>query len=574
MQPTAEPTSRPFLRRYGPLIAIVVVLAVIAGVVLATRGNSSSTSTGTTTTTGAAGGSHPAGVISWSQAKAEGKTKSINWGSRCDTTTGNLKYPYYFAGQCFAPYKGDNGGATYQGVTATSVKVVLYQAQPDDPILKYIEGAISDSDTNQQTVDTVKGYVKFLQAYYETYGRTVDLVPFVGTGTATDEVAARADATTIAEQIKPFAVLGGPILTAAFGQTIIANKIFCIDCLPSQPNTYYAQNSPYVIGLPMNADQGQIQLSNYIGQQLKGRPAAYAGSSTIKTQTRKFGLVYISTGQDAETQTDHFVASLAKVGVHLSARLAYQSPTTIDASGLIAQLKSAGVTSVIFSGDPVAPGPLTTAATSQNYFPEWIISGASALLTDTAIFARTYDQKQWSHAFGITTGAARTDPSVSGSTYLYHWFYGKNPPAATGAAVTVPLFSLLFAGLQATGPDLTPQNMLSGYFSLPKPPEAVTQPMITYGNKGIWPETDYQGIDDMTEIWWNPNVSGPDELNHQGKGLYEFVQGGKRYLPGAWPATPPDVFTTQGAVTIYRTIPPAESHPDYPSPSPAPTPPA
>jgi hypothetical protein len=574
MQPTAAPPSRSFLRRYGPLIAIVAVLAVVAGVVVATRSNSSSTSTGTSTTTAPAGGYHPAGVISWAQAEATGKTKSIKWGSRCDTTTGKLKYPYYFAGQCYAPYTGDNGGATYQGVTATSIKVVLYLAQPNDPILKYIEGSIADSDTNQQTTDTVKGYIKFLQTYSETYGRTIDLVPFVGTGEATDDVAARADATTIAETIKPFAVLGGPILTAAFGQEIIASKIFCIDCMPSQPNAYYAQHSPYVIGLPMNADQGQIQLSNYIGQQLKDRPAAYAGSAALKTQTRKFGLVYISSGQDAETQTDHFVASLAKVGVHLAARLAYTSPTTIDASGLIAQLKSAGVTSVIFSGDPVAPGPLTTAATNQNYFPEWIISGASAALTDTAIFARTYDQKQWSHAFGITTGAARTDPSVSGAIYLYHWFYGKNPPAATGGAVTVPLFSLLFAGLQATGPDLNPQNLLSAYFSLVKVPEAVSQPLITYGNHGIWPETDYQGIDDATEIWWNPTAYGPDELNHNGNGLYEFVDGGKRYLPGQWPATPPDVFNTKGAVTIYTKLPAAESVTAYPSPSPRPTPPS
>ena len=403
----------------------------------------------------------------------------------------------------------------------------------------------------------MQGYVRFLQTYYETYGRTIDLVPFVATGPATDDVAARADATTIAETIKPFAVLDGPILTAAFGQEIVANKIFCIDCMPSQPNSYYAQHAPYVIGLGMNADEAQIQLADYIGSQLKGRPAAFAGATAMHHETRKFGLVYISTGQDSEIQTNDFVQSLAKFGVTLSARLAYASPVTIDATGLIAKLKAAGVTSVIYSGDPVAPGPLTRAATNQGYFPEWIISGAA--LTDTAIFARTYDQRQWSHAFGISFLAARTDPSVSGSIYLYHWFFGKNPPAATGAAVTVPLIQLFFVALQGTGPDVTPANVLTALFAAPEPPEALTEPMITYGNHGIWPFTDYQGIDDATEIWWNPNVDGPDELNHQGKGLYEYVDGGKRYLPGQWPDTAPDVFNfTTGAVTIYETVPPSE----------------
>jgi hypothetical protein len=563
MQPTAPPPRGTFLRRYGPLIAILAVLAVVAGVVVATRGSGGSGNGPGTSNTVA--GSHSAGALSWSQAAAEGKTKSITWGSRCDTTTGKLKYPYYFAGQCYAPFTGNNGGATYQGVTARSVKVVLYLAEPHDPILTYIEGSIADTDTNQQTIETVQGYIKFLQAYYETYGRTIDLVPFVATGNATDVVAARADATTIAQTIKPFAVLGGPILTAAFGQEIVANKIFCIDCMPSQPDSYYAQHAPYVIGLGMNADEAQIQLADYIGAQLKNRPAAFAGAPAMHHQTRKFGLVYISTGQDAEIQTEHFVQSLAKVGVKLSARLAYTSPVTIDSVGLIAKLKAAGVTSVIFSGDPVAPGPLTRAATSQNYFPEWIISGAA--LTDTAIFARTYDQRQWSHAFGISFLAARTEPSVSGSTYLYHWFYGKNPPAATGAAVTTPLITLLFVGLQATGPHLNPANFLAALFGAPKPPEALTEPMITYGNHGIWPQTDYLGIDDATEIWWNPNSSGPDELNHQGKGLYEYVDGGRRYLPGQWPHTAPDVFTTKGAVTIYTTVPPSESVPNYPSPA-------
>jgi hypothetical protein len=560
MLPTTPPPSRMFLRRYGPLIAILAVLAVVAGVLLATHGSGPKASSGPKTTARSS-----AGAISWTQAAAEGKTKSIDWGSRCDTTTGKLKYPYYFAGQCYAPFKGNNGGPTYQGVTSHSIKVVLYLAEPHDPVLSYIEGAIADTDTNQQTIETVQGYIKFLQTYYETYGRTIDLVPFVATGPATDDISARADATTIAQTIKPFAVLGGPILTAAFGQEIVANKIFCVDCMPGQPDSYYAQHSPYVIGLGMNADEAQIQLADYIGAQLNGRPAAFAGDPAMHHQTRKFGLVYISTGQDAEIQTDHFVQSLAKLGVKLSARLAYTSPVTIDSVALIAKLKAAGVTSVIFSGDPVAPGSLTRAATSQNYYPEWIISGSA--LTDTAIFARTYDQKQWAHAFGISFLAARTDPSVSGSTYLYHWFYGKNPPAATGAPLTTPLITLLLVGIQATGPNLTPANMLAALFAAPKPPEALTEPMISFGNHGIWPQTDYLGIDDATEIWWNPSASGPDELNHLGNGLYEYVDGGKRYLPGQWPHTAPNVFTTKGAVTIYKTIPPLERVPAYPSPA-------
>ncbi len=39
----------------------------------------------------------------------------------------------------------------------------------------------------------------------------------------------------------------------------------------------------------------------------------------------------------------------------------------------------------------------------------------------------------------------------------------------------------------------------------------------------------------MTEVWWDPKTTGLDELGRQGTGMWQFVDGGKRYLPGQWP---------------------------------------
>src|SRR5258708_39107751 len=147
MQPPTipPPPSRVLLRRYGPLIAILAVLGVVAGVLLSSQGGPKAS--GTTTT---AGGAHSAGAIPWSQAAAEGKTKSIDWGSRCDTTTGRLKYPYHFAGQGYAPFKGNNGGPPYPGVTAHSAKGGLYLPGPQAPAPRYLEGAIPGPHHNHQ----------------------------------------------------------------------------------------------------------------------------------------------------------------------------------------------------------------------------------------------------------------------------------------------------------------------------------------------------------------------------------------------------------------------------------------
>ena len=65
---------------------------------------------------------------------------------------------------------------------------------------------------------------------------------------------------------------------------------------------------------------------------------------------------------------------------------------------------------------------------------------------------------------------------------------------------------------------------------------AISQPYLTYGEKGYWPEADYLGVDDATAIWWDPDATGPDEIRKEGVGMYQFVDGGQRYLPGQWPA--------------------------------------
>ena len=76
---------------------------------------------------------------------------------------------------------------------------------------------------------------------------------------------------------------------------------------------------------------------------------------------------------------------------------------------------------------------------------------------------------------------------------------------------------------------------------------AISQPFLTYGDKGYWPGKDYLGVDDATAIWWDPAATGPDEIRKDGVGMYQFVDGGQRYLPGQWPAAD-KMFDPTGAV--------------------------
>ena len=595
------------MKRYGPIIGIVAVVIVGIIAVIALGGDDDDTvtsdttvsteavettapaseTTGETTATSAAtsdpattdapdesavdttpDSGAPAGEVTYpmSFTQAAVANVDVDWGERCDTELGTIAVPDFFAAECYVPFDGDNGGETAQGVTADEITIAVYLGQPNDPILAYITDAIKVEDTNEQQADSMQNMVDYFETYYETYGRKVKLVFVEGTGIASDETAARADAVRVAEEIKPFMVWGGPALTSAFADELAANDISCISCTPGQPPEWYVDRDPLIWGIVTGAEQAQVHLLEMIQKMLIGKNAEHAGDEYVD-QPRKFGLLYIESSATSKALADNFAAGMEANGAPFAERVAYQlDPGTIQqsASQAIAKFKAAGVTTIVFNGDPVAPRDFTKEATAQGYFPEWFI-GSSALV-DTNAFARTYDQEQWSHAFGYTYLAAKVDAAASGYYYLHTWFTGEEPQAKDTINTFAPYPAVFFAALQGVGPNLTHETWKQALFDGNQTRKALTQPSLGWGDKGIWPEADYVGIDDATMFWWDPAATGPDEIRREGNGMYQFVDGGARYLPGEWP-TEDKFFDPEGAVTIYLERPADETPPDYPSPA-------
>jgi hypothetical protein len=578
---------------------VVVLVAVLVGLVLVTRdsdedstsasttpaapstslattvaGATSVASTGSTTPTGETtptATTSPAAVtypLSFKQATEQGIADTIDWGTRCDTTTGRLAVPDYFAQPCFAPFTGDNGGATAPGVTADEITIVYYEGQETDPIIAYIADAVKVDDTNGDQFATMKNLVRYYETYYELYGRKVNLVTFEGTGNALDEVAARADAVEIALQYKPFAVFGGPAFTSAFADELAAHGVICIGCTPGQPASFYSDRDPYVWGLDGSPFQKEQHVVEFLTKQIIGKNASHGGDA-VKDKPRKLGLLYLENSGAAKELADTFAADMEAAGSPFADVVAYQlDPATIQATAtqVITRMKEAGVTTVVFNGDPVAPRDFTREATAQEYFPEWVVSAST--LVDVSAFARTYDQEQWKHAFGVTQLAARTPSDQIGAFFIYKWFNGVDPPADGSIGILSINPALFFAVLQGVGPNLTPESFRDAAFALPPTAEelAISQPYLTYGEKGYWPGNDYLGVDDATAFWWDPTAVGPDEIRKDGVGMYQFVDGGQRYLPGQWPTTD-KMFDPTGAVSLYTSPPPGEAPGVYPSPA-------
>ncbi|MEX0768659.1 MAG: hypothetical protein WD029_09325 [Microthrixaceae bacterium] len=564
MKDPVESNSKSALAKYGPLAAIsVVVIAIVVGLVVTSPNKEADLATTTTVASNSPKQKLPEGVIPWSLAQAEGKTESIDWGARCDTSKGVLALPVTPPPACYAPYEGPDGGASSTGVTAESIKAVVYTAQENDPVLSFVYSQIGNDETPTQVFETYEGFNELLATYFETYGRRVEVVRYSATGPASDPVAATSDAETIARDIKPFVVLGGPILTDAFADTLAANKIMCISCSPGQANDWYVERAPYVWDVQKNVNQSSIMTAEYVGKRLASGNAEFGGQA-VQDKKRKLGLLYLSTSDAAEVIREQLETNLKEnYGVEFAEVASFASPVGIagEAREILARMKANGVTSILYSGDPLAPQTLTQVATEQDYYPEWVITGSA--LVDTTIFSRTYDQAQWAHAFGPSNLFARVSAKVAGAAYLYNWFYGVPAPAKTTSPLILPNLQFLYSILQGIGTDLSPQTFQNAVFAAEIVPSTMLSPQLSWGDRGIWPATDYAGVDDQTEVWWDAQAEGLDESGKQGTGMWAYVDGGKRYLPGEWQSSNKKLFDPKSSVTLYVEPPDGITIPDY-----------
>ncbi len=516
----------------------------------------------------AAGAQGATGPLTFEQAKAQGK--QVDWGPTCDTTTGKVAVPSGYAPPCVAPWHGgDNGGATAPGVTKDTITVALYQAQPDLLQQAFFENSGSDESLSKER-DTTQQYVDYFSAHYQLYGRTVKLVTVKASGAPDDDVAAKADAIKVATEVHAFASFGGPGQTTAYAEELAARGVLCVgDCVIAEPQSFLDRHAPYIWPTTASPEQASEHWAAFVGKQLARRKATHAGDASLQSKRRVFGVVHYD--DDAGTfakSVAHFEQRLATYNVRAAVTVPYALDITTaqqDARTVIAKLKSAHVTSVILAGDPVFPTFLTKEATAQDYFPEWVVLGYA--FTDTAVFGRQYDQKQWAHAFGVSLLPARTTDEIDELGNLITWQTGHPPPAKTfRELVQAPL--VFFTGVHLAGPHLTAKTFAAGLFRFP--PAATTTPTrlhFSWGRHGIWKGVDLTGGDDATVIWWDPTASGADEVGRTGKGLYRYADGGKRYLPGQWPSTPIRLFDPATSSAVLTRLPGGSQPPSYPSPA-------
>jgi len=486
-------------------------------------------------------------------------TGSTVSGTTCTSGTPQFDSPY--APPCVPKFTGNNGGATYNGVTSTTI-TLSDREFPNAADTEEIEAeAKAAGSAIPQVISQVQQvFLNYFNSVYDLYGRHVVIKPYITNSSFTNEeldqnqAQACADADAIANQMHAFGDVG--LLNGdSYGGTGPFSQCAAQDHLVEfQGDLYFDEASfesqnPYVWSTTQDCTRISSAEAEVVATMLAGKKAIYAGGS-LKNQTRKFAAFvpnvpeYLGCSKNFTNLVEnkyHIPKSALSPAFYYNLDIATFQQSAQEA---IVQFKAAGVTTIICSSDPFSLGLLTKAAAAQNYHPEWYLTGGA--LTDLDQVAQgLYDLPEIEgHMFGMSESApstATTGPS-SLAGQLYQKLTGHQIPKGTDGNYSQLVE--IFDALQAAGPDLTPANLARGLHALP----SLGAPNYQYGlwtwNTGPTGKRgggDHTSSDDARFVYWDGNKVSP--LNGV-TGTFVAVFGGKRFTLGTWPKKLPPLFTS------------------------------
>jgi hypothetical protein len=445
-----------------------------------------------------------------------------------------------YAPPCVAKFDGNNGGATYNGVTDKTIKLAFRvtvdvgsaAGQAQDRLAEQTGGASSASSFR-----FAQRYLPWFNKNYELYGRKVVIERYDGQGNSIDEAqnkgqeAACADATEAATTVHAFAALqyGFTEESGVFAEcAALRHKVFLPLVAPYFPESYFKRWHPYAWDNTMQCERIGHDIAEYAGKRLNGRNAKWAGDATLRASKRRFA-IYVPNSpayqicadiieKDFENKYDGKLVSRYNYALDVA-----QFPS--EAARAVVQFNAARATTVILACDNLSPIFLTQTAKQQDYRPEWMLIGVAG--TDLDSSAASYDQDEVDgHLFGMSqlgNTAKLTSPTGEAARAWREATGEKTLP--NGAYYAYYNYVQIFSLLQAAGPILTPQNAATGIRKYPVAGGA-------QGASGTWSwAKDHTATIDAREIYW-------DGASQHFKETY----GGRRFQSGQWPTSEPPIY--------------------------------
>ena len=438
---------------------------------------------------------------------------------------------------CVPRFTGNNGGATYQGVTAATIKVLRYRAKSNaqvDAILK-TQGLAYSNEEEEQAQQT---YAKFFEKHYEYYGRKIEWVSEVGTCEVSppDLPCFRNEVKRLNAKHKPFAVYWTNATTQAefFDEW---SRLGVVNAGGWHFNSQFNNAlRPYHWDVFMDGTRTATNIADYWCKKMQGKNATLAGDPALRATKRKLGILTQAFPVTKKNALDLYaMVTGGKCGTKADAAEPVYTPSDIaqgqqTANVAVQKLKSEGVTTLVIMSDPINPTFTTTACTRQQWYPEHLLSGAGVIDYDP--LGRLYDPSQWRNAFGPGHLA---DPAPPERTDAYRAAADVGVRDNGAGNLIFAYMSLVAAQVQMSGPELKPLNVERGMLSLPSSGgwEATKNPLailIKYG------PGDYTAIEDSRHTYWDPNATSKIDGR---RGAYVALEGGRRFEIGKWPRGEP-----------------------------------
>lgn len=445
---------------------------------------------------------------------------------------------WVYAAPCATAFTGDNGGATYTGVSADEVRFGFihctssYRATYDGPVPDKPPEGEDEDDADR----TLRVFQQYFNKYFMFYGRRLQLysvsVPYeADPSQLCSYTRYRAGMIKMAEEYQVFGATSGFASSTDEG---IRRKLVVEGMGSSE---FYQKNFPYVFSHELDGRKLEDANGEFLCKQLVGRPTAYTDDPQLLGQPRKLGaLTWVGdnhgwTENDLnrilQRHCDHSYADVIELNPYDASRnSAFNTAMT--------RFKAQGITTVAIYMDYLFAGRLQNEATAIQYYPEWLVCGCYQ--NDYNQRARTYyDPAHARHTFGITGGEVpRPTPEKDGYRAYKLIDPDGEPDMEIVEGLILPLLHVA-NGIQMAGPNLTPTTFMQG---LMKVPARVAEPGWSMG--GGYRPGDMTWRDHVSFVWWSPTATAPDEPDSPG--AFQHVWNGRKFRIGELPTEPVPFF--------------------------------
>ncbi|HVE94238.1 MAG TPA: hypothetical protein VNB24_04910 [Acidimicrobiales bacterium] len=515
-------------------------------------GNSSSLDAG-----GAPGGDGEGFLTDPPQTDPPGRGKTPSTKRCVQTPKGPKQTEDPLAPPCVADFDcKENGGATYQGVTAKEIKILFYfdsgitdirtsRGDESRPVNKLYDLDKPEEPDEHVHARLLRGWARYFEDRFQTYCRHPHFYAYYGSDYEAAPEAKRADAAQNFEQVKPFAVVSDSLASNdAYLEAMAKRGVLNFGSFLGRESSFFQRYAKLIWGYSPPLETQASQYVSFFCRQIRPYPATSAGGN-LKDKPRKFGLIWANDPKHPELKKlKELVMSGIEKDCPINQAGGIPEATWVDCcyaenNAQVPTYASDGMAK--FSNPNQAGGPVTTIiwpggveskfsdqAFARNYLPEWVILGDSQ--TDGWLPMQYQNQQSFTERAWVVSYQVKAVDKEQEKCFIAYKDADPQAPDVDVRGRACALYERLrqlFIGIQVAGPKLGPTSIDKGFHAIPK--VASEDPGVPACFYNV---NDYTCVKDGVVMWWD---AAPTPPNSSDPGCWRMVQNGKRYINGTLP---------------------------------------